>query len=403
MTPLRGGARRSFASSAPLALLALLAPLLGPGGPVSAERGPPLLPLSATPGGHHAVAYTDSRMVLDEAALLGHGEASLMARAVAGWPRSGGGGRPGRLVLFVPPAAQIPFIEPPPTEPEPPPTLLTIEGTEKTPMFQGHRDDDLLGAICQQPLRSIRPLGGGASISLRAVFADGSLAAVKPEQKRVTRFQSEVAAYRVSRALGLSRVSPSCVRRFPVAQIYDVMSPSMRARMDEELLIRRGEVAAAVIHWIPELHGLRLEKRTWWQPLLRRGAKVATGDRERLKEISTLLLFDYLIVNDDRWSGGNTHESEGRMVFLDQGASFGRDDYGAGHGRRRKLFSQLRRCERFDREVVAALRALDVPGLQVELGKLLTPAEVDDFGERVAEARAYLSRLEHEAPEDWLL
>lgn len=260
----------------------------------------------------------------------------------------------------------------------------------------------MLASICKLPLKTIRPLGGGSSISLRAVFTDGSQAAVKPEQTRVTRYQSEVAAYRVSRALGLSRVSPSCVRRFPVAQIYDAMPPSWRARMDEEMVVRKGEVAAAVIHWITELHGLRLEKKTYWQPLLKRGAKIAAEDRDRLREISTLLLFDYLILNDDRWSGGNTHESEGRMVFLDQGAAFGRDDYGSGHGRRRKLFGLLRRCERFDRDVVRALRTLDLPALQVELAAILTPAEVDDFGERVTEARAYLDRLEHEAPADWL-
>src|SRR5689334_24843226 len=101
-------------------------------------------------------------------------------------------------LLFVPPQAEVPRVEPPPAGEEPDPAPLDLR-----PRFLDglETDDDILARLCTVPVRTIMPLGGGASISLKAVLTDGSLAAVKPEQSHVTRYYAEVAAYRVSRAL----------------------------------------------------------------------------------------------------------------------------------------------------------------------------------------------------------
>ncbi len=265
----------------------------------------------------------------------------------------------------------------------------------------GQGDDDILHRLCNLPLRSIKPLGGGASITLKAVLEGGDRAAVKPRQLRVTNYVAEVAAYRVSRALRLSAVAPSCVRLFPRQQLTGGMPPSLQARMAKEMLDDgKGQVPAAVIHWIPELRSLRLEKLDWWKPLVRRGTPLPPEKRRRVLEISTQVLFDFLIVNDDRWSGGNTHESGDQMVYLDQGAGFGNDRRGS---KRRRLTSQLTYCQRFSKEVAAALRGLDLPALKRELRGLVSAEEVQQFSDRVGQAREYLDRLSREAPEDSLL
>lgn len=293
---------------------------------------------------------------------------------------------PAPPVLLAPPA---PLEEPAPSPLDPTPRFLG-----------GEPDDEILARICQQPLQSVSPLGGGSSISLKMVFADGSRAAVKPDQTKVTKYASEVAAYRVSRALGLDRVAPSCVRRFTREQLMTGMPQYMRTRMETELRVDRdGMVPCAVIHWIPDLHGLNLERQTWWQPALRRGAAIPAGKRRRLLEISSLLLLDYLIINDDRWSGGNTHTVGDHMVYVDQGAGFGSDRA----GRRGFVFSQLRWSQRFDRRVAEALFSLDEAALTAELRELLPPSDVSEFGERLAEARRYLETLYREAPQDSLL
>src|SRR5690348_1678391 len=75
--------------------------------------------------------------------------------------------------LFVPPEAEIPAWEPPPAGVEPEPAPLDA----RPRFYEGaEADDEILARLCKQPLRSIGPLGGGASISLKATLADGTLA-----------------------------------------------------------------------------------------------------------------------------------------------------------------------------------------------------------------------------------
>ena len=301
-----------------------------------------------------------------------------------------------RREMWLPPPSEIPQYEPPPDGEEPEPAPL-----DTSPRFLGQSDDEILGRICNLPIKSVRQLGGGSSISLRAVFEGGYQAALKPEQLRITRYQSEVAAYRVSRALHLSMVPPSCGRRIPREQLMATVPKAMVERMEEELIAdEHGNVACAVIAWVPHLHGLRLEEADWWRPMLLKGTPMPGNKRKRALEISTLLLFDYLILNQDRWSGGNTHESDGQMVFIDQGAGFGPERH---HRRSRSALRTLKWSERFSRDVASAVFEMDLPVLEKELEELLSADEVESFGYRVKHAREYLRSLRKAAPHDSLL
>jgi hypothetical protein len=299
--------------------------------------------------------------------------------------------------LFVPPAAEVPSYEPSPAGEEPPPAPLI----DRVPRFRGQPDDELLAHICSQPIKSIKPLGGGASIKFKVKFADGSEAAVKPNQTRITRYQAEVAAYRLSRAMGLGVVPPSCVRRFSTEQLTANMPKDLRARMEEELIPDdKGEIACAVITWVPGLRALKLETQDWWKPALLHGGPIPPGKQQRLLEISTLLLFDYLILNYDRWSGGNTHEVDGQMVFIDQGAGFGPDRH---HRSSRHAMRTLKWSQRFSADVAQRLFELDLAKVQRELSEVLPQADLDGLAFRVQKAREYLRALRRSAPQDSLL
>jgi len=301
-----------------------------------------------------------------------------------------------RREIWLPPPSEIPPFEPPPAGEEPPPSPL-----QHTPHFLGQPDDEILSRICSLPIKTLKPLGGGSSISLRAIFEGGAQAAVKPDQVRITRYQSEVAAYRVSRALGLDMVPPSCVRRLPFEQLTANMPKSLVERMQTELNVGPdGTVATAVIAWVPHLHGLRLEEFDWWRPMLLHGQPLPPNKRRRVLEISTLFLFDYLILNHDRWSGGNTHESDGQMVFIDQGAGFGPERH---HRRSRAAMRTLRQAERFPRDLANKLFELDLEPLTKELKPVLSDEELDAFVYRVKHAREYLRGLRKAAPRDSLL
>ncbi|MFO0572990.1 MAG: hypothetical protein U1A78_03245 [Polyangia bacterium] len=299
--------------------------------------------------------------------------------------------------LFVPPPAEIPDYEPPPDGEEPPPAPLDFR-----PRFRGELDDQLLARLCGQPVKSIRPLGGGASIKFRIVLADGSQAALKPNQTRITRYQAEVAAYRLSRALGLGVVPPSCVRSFPVEFLMNGMGRELRERMERELVVdASGQVQCAVIAWVPGLRNIKLEQTLEvWRPLLLHDTPLPPKQRRRVLEISTLLLFDYLILNGDRWSGGNTTEADGEMVFIDQGAGFGLD---RRHKRSRMMLKTLKWSERFSREVATSLLDLDPRALEHELKDVLSPEEFEGLSYRIQHAKDYLRSLRRAAPKDsWL-
>lgn len=298
--------------------------------------------------------------------------------------------------LWLPTPSEVPSYEPPPDGEEPPPAPL-----DSLPRFMGQPDDELLARICNLPIKSIRPLGGGSSISLRVLFEGGLQAALKPDQTRITRYQSEVAAYRISRALHLGMVPPSCVRRLPREQLLAGLPKALVERMEQELIVdEHGMVACAVIAWVPHLHGLRLEEADWWRPMLQKGTPIPNHKRKRVLEISTLLLFDYLILNSDRWSGGNTHESDGQMVFIDQGAGFGPERH---HRRSRSALRTLKWSERFSRDVASSLFELELAPLTQELAALLTGEEIESLVYRVKHAREYLRSLRKAAPHDSLL
>lgn len=300
-----------------------------------------------------------------------------------------------KQTLFVPPTSELPPFEPSPSDVEPPPTIV-----DSRPRFRGEYDDEILAKLCSLQVKTIRPLGGGSSIKLRVTFVDGSHAAVKPNQLRITRYQAEVAAYKLGRALGLGVVPPSCVRTFSKEALQANMPKDLRERMDQELVVDdKGNVKTAVIQWVPGLRNIKLEQADWWRPLLKHGEPIPSGKHKRVAEISTLLLFDYLLLNFDRWSGGNTTEADGEMVYIDQGAGFGPDKK---HGHSRLMLKTLKWSERFPRNVAHSLFQLDLPALRTDFGDLVTDDEWESFLYRVEHARAYLHALKKQSPKDSL-
>jgi hypothetical protein len=300
-----------------------------------------------------------------------------------------------RLTLFVPPISEIPPLEPPPADIEPAPAMV-----DARPRFRGEYDDEILTKLCSLSVKSIRPLGGGSSIKLRVMFTDGSQAAVKPNQLRITRYQAEVAAYKLAKALGLSVVPPSCVRTFTKEALQASMPKDLRERMDQELVVdEKGNVKTAVIQWVPGLRNMKLEQADWWRPLLKQGEPIPSGKHKRIAEISTLLLFDYLLLNFDRWSGGNTTEADGEMIYIDQGASLGPDKK---HGHSRLMLKTLKWSERFPRGIAQSLFQLDLPALRSDFGDLVTDDEWESFLYRVEHARAYIRALKKQYPKDAL-
>lgn len=295
------------------------------------------------------------------------------------------------------PAPASAFIQPPPPEPPVPTPQPDADS------FLGMPTSALLARLSQPEIASVRMNRGGSSVSLRIEFSDGSHAAFKPEQ---TNSQSvprkEVAAYRLGRLLGLQALAPAIMRAFPrqlLVDKLDVKSRWAQKRIEAETLIdENGQVRGALAYWIPRLADLHVDTSPAilaWTQWLSQAGRLPSDKHPLLAQLSTLLLFDLLQNNSDRFSGGNVLGSLDRQSLYIMDNAFGFQSDPQGHQR---CWGYLRRSQRFSRRFVAALEHLHRDELRTAMQDpggppLLTRDEIDALLARRDAALAYIQSL----------
>jgi hypothetical protein len=261
---------------------------------------------------------------------------------------------------------------------------------EDTSVF-GAPDAELLAPINAAKVTRVKLNHGGISLSLRVDFANGARASFKPEQ---TWPQSdprrEIAAYRIDRLLGIGHVSPAKPIAVPLEDVLAAADPGMRGlvikRVTEEGIAHKGVLSGEAQWWIPEITLARLgaaridepDGRALWTQYLQADAAMPAPWRSMLAQISTLLVFDQLIDNADRWSGSNTEMSPDgtTLYFMDNTMAFSNHDHVITAG-------ALHRIQRFSRALIGRLRGLTREAVVAALGDgevlgpLLQDAEID--------------------------
>jgi hypothetical protein len=267
-------------------------------------------------------------------------------------------------------------------------------------LFSGRPDAELLAPLRESGITQVKFNRGGTSISLRIDLENGGRAACKPNQIHIhSQPRREIAAFRVNRLLGLSAVPPAVGRRFRFSDIVDhLRDPLHKKRVIAEGAPEKdGTVLAELSWWIPVLQEARIQGFSvdstdgvvTWKRYLAQGQGVPEDVAGIVAQISNLVLFDFVINNADRWSGGNVKASEdGRVLyFMDNTMSFGDDDN--GHTKTRTYFE---RAQKFSRAVVAKLRALTREELEAAMTADIEPF---DFLLSDAEIKSVLARRDY--------
>lgn len=275
-------------------------------------------------------------------------------------------------------------------------------------LFRGVSDEILLAPLREARIDSVRVNRGGSSISLRLDFENGARAAFKPQQDAwQTVPRREVAAFRLNRLLGLRTVPPAIGRRFPAEEVLENLGEESQVflpELEEKIEVADGEIVGELSWWIPiirraRLGGFKIDETdgiVTWTRYLSAGEDIPPEDRELLSQISDLVLFDFIINNGDRWSGGNARISEdGSLLYsMDNTFSF------AAHPSAFKARAYLKKCQKFSRSLVAELRDLrlqDVRGaVSEDLGPfpyLLTDHEIAGVLDRRDQALDYIDGL----------
>lgn len=283
-----------------------------------------------------------------------------------------------------------------------PGAVLVVPQFDSARSVFGADDSVLLAPLGATPVTKLKFNHGGSSLTLRLDFASGARAAFKPQQ---TYPQSdprrEIAAYRVDRLLGIGRVPPAKPIKFRVSDLIAAADPMKRPatalRFADEAIVNDGVVLGQLSWWIPDISNamigaFRIDEPqgiAQWTSYLQMGAAIPPEVHGLVTQIATMIVFDVLIDNADRWSGNNTKSSPDQrtLYFMDNTLSFSL--YTLGHDAN---LTPLRRIKVFPRALVERLRNLTLTGLEAALDigddplqPLLQPAEI----------RAVLARRDH--------
>jgi hypothetical protein len=259
---------------------------------------------------------------------------------------------------------------------------------ESSGTFLGMSDELLLDRVRTQPIKRFKLNHGGSSISFRIEFADGSRAAWKPQQTNSQTIpRKEVAAYRLNRLLGLNAVPPAAPRAVSREELFSHLHPDsveFLPRIQAETIFGPdGKTLGTASYWIPVIKDSGFDKgegQKHMQAWLTRGEPIPPDQLSMARQVSDLIVFDFLTCNPDRYSGGNMKMSpDGTQLFyMDNTMSFFLEPQGKEKNR-----DVLFRTQRFSRSLYEALNRITDSTLRRALGaeagaghEILSPAEI---------------------------
>ena len=284
----------------------------------------------------------------------------------------------------------------------------------------------------------IKRIGGGSSLVYKLLKNKEIVAAFKPFQKRYqSNYRAEIAAYRLC---PLIRCGFNVPTNLPVyfefkafSGLYARLSSNPKNEFSEIIPTRLPDdtfrVDGTYKAWIPDFAEFPIEFTSIWQPWLnpgttrdalnaplsdivptiakrhKRGDKYAdrlaphlanTTQYELARQISNMLVFDFLMSNWDRFSGApdlygvNCQIAHGRFMSIDNGAGFPKTPSG-------KPEKHLHEITRFSRTTYNAIVALEAD--KDKVNDYLFPNPSDMERERLVtfwnQRQIYLDYVKH--------
>ena len=286
---------------------------------------------------------------------------------------------------------------------------------EAAPGFLGADEDPdgVLEVISTAKSRSFKPVGH-SSVVLRMRTVARVTAAMKVRSHDIPDgYRYEIAAYRLSRALELDNVPPATYRRVRWTEIrnrfHDDMLDRRRSVKRRVLWDEDDSAPAAAIYWVRGMRSVGYEDVSKWADWVR-GGDIPEGKELLARDFSNMAVFDMLIGNWDRFSGGNfpADATRQRALLRDNDRGFSTPLL---EPRFNRLLERLAATERFSRSVFERLRALDEEAIVRALEgdpingvePLLDQRQIADVLERRATVLSHICALIDERGEDEVL
>lgn len=270
-----------------------------------------------------------------------------------------------------------------------------------------HGPDFILHRLRSGKTRSYKPVGSTSTVFKVKLAGSVNAAFKSTTSDRPNGPHAEVAAYRLSRCLGLNNVPPAILRDVPVSDIQRKLEGVKReewAEIRDRLVVSEDKtVRTAAIYWVKGLHPLEVDSNLGmeeWTRWLSVDGQIPDESRQLAAQISTMVVWDYLIGNFDRFSGGNARgNAEGDVVYLrDHDVAFGGR---LGDKIHHRILRRMLRAERFSKSFISALRALTETQYRAELardpawvnGELVTDRALEHLFDRRRAAISHIDSL----------
>jgi hypothetical protein len=226
---------------------------------------------------------------------------------------------------------------------------------------------------------------GHTSVVYKVVLASGVKAAFRPAfRKGPIRYKGEIAAFRLGRALGI----PNVLRAYPRTVRAGDLAAALGRPLPAEVIQSGDDVKGAIVPWIDALDFLPIEKEplaSRWRAWMKQGASIDAPAEAR--QIATMVVFDWITGNWDRWSGGNVGwaADTSTVLFIDNDGAFFATPPKEALARQWKMLEAM---DRFPRALVRRLRTFDRAALAAAIGDespgvpLLSDKALDGVDER---------------------
>ncbi|MCA9580996.1 MAG: hypothetical protein KC416_04330 [Myxococcales bacterium] len=295
-----------------------------------------------------------------------------------------------------------------------------VKGEARPMVGTGMDQSDILKHVRAAVVRDVQPVGN-TSVVFRLLLKGRVDAAFKPRQRsKPIGFRSEIAAYRLARVLGLDNVPPVISRRLTKESLFGKLGEDDRASVQdlESEILWEGPpgqewVTGASIYWVPDMKDLGIDSasrmRRWTRHLQHDGV-ISASEVTWHQDLSTMLVFDYLIGNIDRFSGANVQGTEDgeRLFARDHDLAFPPKFRTSRH---QVVLDHLTRTQKFSRSLVDRLEATTEDQIRDELDldpyadeePLLSDEQIGALMDRREAVLSYVQALVDEYGEDRVL
>lgn len=193
---------------------------------------------------------------------------------------------------------------------------------ERVRMFRGRSEDEWLRLMSERPVVRTVERFHSTLFVFHMDLGDGVEISFQPERPgQETFWRREVTSYHLARLLGIDdRVPPTVGKRVPLSAF------GRHARGVGLVVDRRGMVLGSASVWMPVLNRVHMNlppARREWSSWVNPARPLPEAFRERARQVSEVLVFDYLAANYDRWNCCNiTADEHGDLVFRDNDAGW---------------------------------------------------------------------------------